>query len=131
MLHLYSFVNRLCQKFWLWKVSNKTLLLWFQIFVFIFTQSNWENICWPEILIYGTFFASCCCTVLLNLHMFCRQGKKSVFFRICCSVQTISTFYCWTNRRNKVTFQRDQILVFSKLIFVISSKSQFLTISTA
>ena len=64
--------------------------------------------------------------------------KQVIFFGICCSQVKISkylsTFYSWTNLRDKYAFHGNQILVFPTLIFVINNKVLFpvsCTISTA
>ena len=77
---------------------NISVLIW--NFVLIFSQSNQKKVCWPEIALYGTFLAPCCCTLLLNQHVFSRHKKGSVFIRSEKNVSKYqSTFYSWTNPR--------------------------------
>ena len=81
-------------------------------FVLIFKQLNRIKNCWPEMVLYGTFSVPCCCTVLLNQHMYFRHRKKSAFFAICFSeveiskdLSTFYTFYIVSERWNISFFE--------------------------
>ena len=50
-------------------------------FVLNFSQSNRKKVCWPEIVLYGTFLPQCCRTLQLNQHMFFWHRKESAFMR--------------------------------------------------
>lgn len=76
LLHLYSSVVKLWQKFRLWKVLDETLPPWIQVVGVFFSQLNQRELFWLEILIYEMFLASCCCTVLFKEYIFCRHRKK-------------------------------------------------------